>query len=222
MVLRSAGVLPWPVRSFLRSALPCLAQRHACSCCRFSACLFWPVCGGQLLTSRRVGHGAEIVTDPRLHRPPHPALTRAPSAVLAHAIHAIPASSTFLSQRQLFSRSLLLCACFLVDVLPPAIASQSTHAGNRGGRVVPLLRAALWCPCSTLAVHFGCTLVPLFDTCRRTRHVRPRAPDSRARMTWRCGACAVLTWLRWNGRVHCKDRSGATQRASSARAWTRP
>jgi hypothetical protein len=60
---------------------------------------------GQQLTGRLpMGHGAEIATDPRLRRQPHPALTLAASGVLAHAI---PPSSTFLSPRQLFSRSWL-------------------------------------------------------------------------------------------------------------------
>ena len=50
----------------------------------------------------------------------------------------------------------LLCACLLFDVLPPALASQSTHAGNRGGRVVPLLRAAPGALVRHLPPHAAC------------------------------------------------------------------
>jgi hypothetical protein len=168
MVLRGAGMLRCPVRAFLRSALPCLTQRHAFSCCCFCACLFWPVCGGQLLTGRRVGHGAEIATDPRLHRQPHPALTRAPSAVLAHAI---PASSTSLSPRQLFSRSLLvaplrvlLCACLLRVLAARACCltccRQLSHVRARTRATV----GDALCPCCVR--HSGALV----------RHLPPHAP----------------------------------------------
>jgi hypothetical protein len=161
MVLRGAGMLRCPVRAFLRSALPCLTQRHAFSCC----CL--PVLAG--LRGAASDRQACWTWSRDRNRPTSAPST--PSSTDSSAKRGVGARDTGLLDFLVSTPAILevvarcsspraplrvlaaraCCACLLLDVLPPAIARQSTHAGNRGGRVVPLLRAALWCPCSTLA-----------------------------------------------------------------------